>query len=118
MSGLRTSVWTRRLSGRAPKTGSKPFFARWARASGFEVDRDLPLAQLRLELHHELVDDRLHHLGGQRLEGDDPVEPVAELRVEEALERLLPAGLRVLLAVAGEADRGLAHLARARRSRS
>ena len=62
------------------------------------------LAQLRLELEHELVDDRLHHLGRQRAERDDAVEAVAELRGEEALNRLLAARLRVLLVVAGEAD--------------
>jgi hypothetical protein len=58
-----------------------------------QLDRDLALAQLGLELEHELVDDRLHHVERQRLEGDDPVEAVPELGREEALERLAAAAL-------------------------
>ena len=49
-------------------------------------DRDAPIGELALELQDELLDDRLHRLGRQRLERDDGVEPVAEFRAEHALD--------------------------------
>ncbi len=51
-----------------------------------EDDVDLLLVQLVLKLHQELVDDAQHHLFVERLERDDRVEPVAELRREHALD--------------------------------
>src|SRR5450759_3000272 len=65
-----------------------------------ERNRAAALGQLLFELDDELVDDRLHHLRRERLEADDRVEPVAELRAEHFLHRRLGAALRRALAVA------------------
>src|SRR5262249_52400689 len=55
-----------------------------------ERDRHAPLRELGFELQDELVDDRLHHVGREALERDDRVEAVAELGVEQLLQRLAP----------------------------
>src|SRR5215211_4931433 len=53
-----------------------------------ELDGDVAVAELRLELQHELLDDLGDHLRAEMREGDDRVEPVAELGREHAVDRL------------------------------
>jgi hypothetical protein len=74
--------------------------------------------ELGLQLQDELLDDGLHHLEAQRVEGDDGVEAVAELRREQAFDRFLATALGDLLVRVpgvgrGEAHGAGAHLARA-----
>ncbi len=72
-----------------------------------ELDGDVAVAELGLQLEHEL----LHHLGDDLRrevgEGDDGVEPVAEFRAEQPGDRLLVVAF-ALRAV--EADRGLGEI--------
>jgi len=56
----------------------------------------MTLGELTLELQHELLDDRLHRRRRQRLERDDGVEPVAELRAEDPFD----GGLRLVVGAA------------------
>src|SRR5712691_5550682 len=76
-----------------------------------ELDGDVAVAELRLELEHEL----LHHLGDDLLremrEGDDGVEPVAELGREHAVDRLEVVALAL---AAGEAISLLGEISGAR----
>jgi len=106
----RTSRLNDRARGRAPVHGIVPLRREPDPRLGLQRDGDAPLAKLRLQLQDELLDDRLHDGGGQRLEAHDGVEPVAELRAENALDRFLraqPGGFRARRAgrAGAEADR-------------
>nr|GFD08814.1 hypothetical protein [Tanacetum cinerariifolium] len=75
-----------------------------------QVDVDVAIGKLELELEDELVHHPRDNLGRQVTERHDRIEPVAELRREHLLHRLL------ILALAGEiaeADRLARHVGRA-----
>ena len=76
-----------------------------------QLDGDAAVGQLRLELEHELLHHLHDDLGRQAGEGDDGVEPVAELRREHAVD-----GLRIVALALGaaEAHRRARHIGRAR----
>jgi Mlc titration factor MtfA (ptsG expression regulator) len=80
-----------------------------------ERDLDLLLAKLALQLQQELVDDPQDDFLVERLEADDGIETVAELRREEPLD---VGHLVALLARVREADRRLAERLGARHSSS
>ena len=101
-SALRIVSWIRRAIGRAPISGSKPFFARILLERRGERRLDLLLVQLVFELHQELVDHAQDDVVIERRERDDRVQPVAELRREHALDR---SHLVARLLVVGEAHR-------------
>src|SRR5882672_12069231 len=56
---------------------------------GTELDGDVAVGELLLELEDELVDDAPNGFRRQRLERDDGIEPIAELRREHAVDRLM-----------------------------
>src|SRR5262249_5502417 len=66
---------------------------------GLQRDRDAAFGKLLLELDDEIVDDRLHHVRGQRLEVDDRVETVPELRTEHPFDGGFRSRLRGALAI-------------------
>ena len=78
------SRWIVRRSGRAPSTGSKPFFARYFFALSVSSRPMSLFAQLGLDPRDHDVDD-LQDLGlGQLVEDDRVVDPVEELRAGSA----------------------------------
>ena len=60
------SCWMRRAIGRAPKVGVVAALGEPAARGGRQLDRHPAGRELRLELGHELVDDALDRLGGER----------------------------------------------------
>ena len=72
----------------------------------------MTLRELGFELQDELLDDRLHHLRRQTVEEDDGVQPVTELRAEDALDGRLRTALAAGRLVLAEADRRGVQLAR------
>ena len=74
---------------------------------GFQFDRHAAVGQLPFQLQHELVDHAVDDLGGQRVEGDDGIEAIAEFRREHAVD-----GFRIvaLALPALEADGGLGQI--------
>ncbi len=105
-SARRIVSWIRRCIGRAPMSGSKPFFARSLSQPVGERDLDLLLGELAFELEQELVDDAQDDLLVERLEAHHRVETVAELGREQALD---VGHLVARLARVQEADRRLVH---------
>src|SRR5215216_3150256 len=62
-----------------------------------ELDRDVAVGELRLELHHELVDDLGDDLARQPRERDHRVETVAEFRREQPVDRLSVVAVALVL---------------------
>ena len=93
-----------RLRGRAPSEGSKPRSTRNSTAAGLDVKDDLLRAETVADLLEQDEDDGLHVLARERMEDDDVVDPVEELRVEGALQLVLDRALdggELLLAALG-----------------
>ena len=74
-----------------------------------QLDVDLAFGQLRLQLDDELLHDLAHHRHVQMAERDDGVQPVAELRREQAVDGLLVVALAL---GAGEAIGRLGQIGR------
>src|SRR6266446_5135155 len=64
--------------GPGPEDGVEALAGEMGPSLGSELDRHPPLPELRLELQHELVHDRLHDLEVEGLEAHDRVQAVAE----------------------------------------
>ena len=70
-----------------------------------QLDGDVAVGELRLELQHELLDHHADHVGIEMRERHDGIEPVAELRRELPVDRLVIVAFPL---AAGEAERLLA----------
>ena len=81
-SGFSTSRWIVRFSGRAPNAGSVPSRTISARAAGVSSIAQVLLGEPPLEAVEQQLDDLLEVRLGQRVEDDDLVDPVEELRPE------------------------------------
>ena len=107
-----TGEWTSAIHRVVPLGGQPRASVRLQR------DCDAAFGELRLELKNELLDDQLHRLRCEGLEGDDGVESVAELRREDALDGRFGSALGIPAALfsltIGETDRRGAHLPRPR----
>ena len=82
-----------RLSGRAPYCGSLPSRPMSARAAGVSSSMQVVVGEPRREVGHEQVDDASERLVVERVEDDDLVDAVEELRPERGPQRI-----RIMLA--------------------
>ncbi len=107
--------WMVRRSGRAPYCGSKPFVDQEILRSLRDNQFDLLLGQLHAHAIEQQFDDRVHLFDAQRVEDDDLIDTVQELRLEGVLQFAEHLALhRLILALIGfglvlrlfEADRG------------
>src|SRR5439155_5577288 len=63
--------------------------SRWSSGGLGQLDGHVAVAELCLELKHELLYDRADHLDAEMAEGNDGIEAVAELRRELPVDRLV-----------------------------